>query len=453
MSTLKAAKAALRGVSLLALVSLGAQEALASGFAVREQSGTALGNAFAGATSGVDDISYSFFNPASLTYHDKNQVSSTLSYIIPRAEFNDGQASTITGIPFVAVPGQEDPDAGDDALVPAFHGMLALDDRFRVGLSVTAPFGLLTEYDDGWIGRYHALDSRLTTILVNPQAAYRVTDWLSIGAGFQALYADARLGTQLDLGSVGAALGVPGSVPTQQDGRATVRGDDFGVGYNVGLMVEPLDRVRVGVAYRSAIDVDLTGNADFDVAGAGTTGQALQAAGLFVDTGASAGTTLPETLSFGVNYDVTDRFSIMGEGAWTRWSRFQDLVIQFDNPLQEDSFTEEDWNNTWFAAIGATYRPTDNWTLRFGLAHDQSPVPDRTRTPRIPDEDRYWIAAGVGYQLANWLDVSLSYTHIFLPDASLDLSATDPGSTFRGNLSGEYNSGIDIIALQGNLRF
>ena len=163
--------------------------------------------------------------------------------------------------------------------------------------------------------------------------------------------------------------------------------------------------------------------------------------------------TLPELASIGVNYQVSDKFEIMGEAAWTRWSRFDELVVEFDNPAQPDSFTEEDWDDTWFFAVGATYRPTDYFNLRFGFAYDQSPVPDRTRTPRIPDEDRYWMAFGVDYLPNDWLTLTLGYTHIFLPDASIDLQATDPGNTFRGNLSGEYEANIDIIALQGTIRF
>ena len=176
---------------------------------------------------------------------------------------------------------------------------------------------------------------------------------------------------------------------------------------------------------------------------------------LFTKTDAKAKVNLPDTVAFGATLDVTDELAVMGQVEWWNWSRFDELRVKFDNAAQPDNITEEDWEDSWFFALGTTYKPkqVEGLTLRLGVAYDESPVPERTRTPRIPDEDRYWIAAGIGYTPLPWLTLDLGYTHIFVRDADIDLKASDPGNEFRGDLSGKYESRIDIIAFQATARF
>ena len=108
--------------------------------------------------------------------------------------------------------------------------------------------------------------------------------------------------------------------------------------------------------------------------------------------------TTPETASFGVYHDISPEWAVMGEAAWTRWSCFRDLTIKFHNPVQPNSVTEEDWRDTWFFAVGLTWRPDERWTVRGGAAFDQDPNRNRTRNPRLPTDDRYWLSLGVGYR-------------------------------------------------------
>jgi long-chain fatty acid transport protein len=138
----------------------------------------------------------------------------------------------------------------------------------------------------------------------------------------------------------------------------------------------------------------------------------------------------------------------MGEAQWTRWSRFDDLTVKFDNPAQPDSVTDEDWSDSWFLAVGVTWKPDDTWTLRGGAAWDQDPTHDRRRTPRIPTDDRYWIALGAGWRPSANLTLDLGYTHIFFDDAPIDLTRDQRGNELRGDLSGNAEGGVDIIALQ-----
>ena len=160
------------------------ESAQASGFAIREQSTSAQGTSFASAPTGVEDISFSFFNPASLTFHEGHQSLLSVSYILPSAEFQDGQASTVLTTPINNTSGFDgDDDLGKAAIVPSTYGLLSVTDDIKLGLAINAPFGLETENSTGWIGRYHALDSGLTTVEFSPMAAWQPVPGFSIGVG------------------------------------------------------------------------------------------------------------------------------------------------------------------------------------------------------------------------------------------------------------------------------
>ena len=438
------------GCAGLALIAPPAQGA---GFALKEQSATALGSAFAGSTAEAADISHMFFNPAGLTRHSGNRASVVNSFIAPTSKPSDvsGQAdASLGGQPLGGGDGGS--DIGEDALVPAFYGLVSARDNLKFGLGVNVPFGLETNYNDEWAGRYHALNSELATININPNVAYEPVEGVSFGAGLRAQYATAELSNAVDFGSIGAANGIGFAVPTQQDGEVELEGSDWGFGYNLGVMLTPREGTRIGAAYRSKIDHRLDGDADFtnDEAGVAST---LQANGVFNDTGIEADLTTPDSINFGIYQEVTDRLAVMGDFQYTFWSEFDELRVEFDNNLQPDNVTEEDWNDVWFAAIGARYQVSDALSLRTGAAFDQSPIPDSTRTPRITGEDRKWVAFGASYNPYPWFGLQAGYTHIFVSDSTVDLDSSDPGGTFRGDLEAEFENSVDIVTIQASLRF
>ncbi|MGF1474711.1 MAG: OmpP1/FadL family transporter [Geminicoccaceae bacterium] len=440
----KIAGAALAPASSLLL----AANAWAAGFEIREQSGFGQALSFAGAAV-FPDPSGQFFNPATLVLNEGHQANANLSIIIPRAELVDAEASTITGAPITGVFGN---DIGTDAAVPAVYGTAQFD-RVYAGLGITAPFGLTTENVPDGITRYHGTFSQLITINVNPNLAYRVNKLLSLGAGAQIQYADADLRNAIDFGTIGAVAGVPGAIPTAQDGFARVSGDDFSAGFTLGAMLEPTESTRVGVGFRSSVTHELSGSADFTLDDAGI-GAALSAAtGQFVDGGIDADLTVPALLYVGVSQDLTNSLTLFGTFEWTDWSRFDDLVIEFDNPAEPDSITEENWNDSFFVSLGSAYQATEGVGLKFSVAFDQSPIPDSTRTPRVPGNNRYWISAGVDWKPFTGATLGVGYSRIFLEDGEINLTTAGVGNTFRGNLSGSYESDIDIVTLYGKVAF
>jgi long-chain fatty acid transport protein len=381
-------------------------DARAAGFALKEQSAAAQGNAFAGATAGAEDITYMFFNPAGLIRHEGMQAAAVLSYIAPSAETTD--ASSVVG-------GDTSQDGGVAAFVPAFYGMWSASPDLKVGLGINTPFGLKTEYDDGWVGRMYAVDSELLTVNINPVVAYRINEMISVGAGLQIQYIDVLLSNDLN------GAGVIGEMT----------GNDWGYGVTLGILVEFSDSTRAGVGYRSRINHTLEG--DFESA-------------LLTDT-ITADFTTPDQVTMGVYHDINPQWAVMAEAGWTSWSTFDEIRVKFDGG-SPDNVTPEDWNDVWFGAVGATWRPSSQLTLRAGVAYDQSPIPDNRRTPRIPGNDRTWVSLGASYEVSPAFSISAGYTHLFVDDGKVDVTyAPAP------QLTATFENSVDIAVVQATLRF
>lgn len=441
----------MRGLTVAAVTAalLSTGPVWAAGFALKEQSALALGSAFAGATAGAEDISHAFFNPAALSRFDGIHAVAIASYISPVSTLQDSSSTNAANIPLGG--DSDDRNFGKAALVPAFYGAAQINDRVRIGLSLNVPFGLETRYPRNWSGRYHGVESELTTVNLSPMVAVDVNPWLSIGGGVMVQYADAELTNAIDFGTIGAGAG---GTPGQDDGFGSVTGDDVGVGFNLGLLAEPVKGTRFGVGFRSKIDHTLEGEADFTLSDNAGLNAALTAGGAFADTDATAKFESPAMVSFGIFHEVDENLAIMGEAQWTQWSSFDQLIIDFDNPNQPNSVTEQNWDDQWFLAAGARYDFSEEFGIRFGFAYDQKAVKTTFRTPRIPDSNRYWFAAGLNWQPTSNFELAAGFTYIHLNDAEVRLrtnGADDNAS--RGNFDAEYDSFINILTLSGTFKF
>lgn len=435
---------------LAAVLVTAAPQAQAAGFAIREQSATAQGNAFAGATAAAEDLSYTFFNPATLGRLDGVQAQAVTSWIAPEARLESSAASGGAGN--VLDGRTRKGDIARDGVVPALYAMAPIGD-FRFGLAINAPFALATDYPDGWVGRYHGRESEVASTAIAPTLAWRANDWVSLGGGVVAQRVRGTLTNAVDFGTIGAASAIPGSVPGAQDGGAKLSGDDWAFGYTAGLLVEPLQGTKLGVAYRSEIEHTLRGNGRFRDDDAGIAATLRATTGAFAESDASVDLTTPASLSLGVHQAVTDTVALMAEVALTDWSTFDEIRVEFDNAAQPDSETEQRWDDSWFFALGATWQALETLTLRTGLAYDQSPVNDRYRTPRIPDADRTWWSLGLGWQPTSWLSLDAAYSHVWVEDSEVDLRASDPGNATRGDLEARYDNAIDMVAISARLAF
>lgn len=418
--------------------------ARADSFAINEYSANDLGRAVAGRTTQTDDPAAAFGNPALMPLFEERAVSGTLSGIFGTSDFDDRGSTDVLGQP---LSGGDTSGFLQDAVVPALHYVHPLNRRWSAGVSVTVPFGLATKYRPGWPGRYQALESELQTININPAIAYRVSPELSVGVGLNAQYADATLSSAIDFGAIclQAARGAcPG--PQQIDGFSEVSGDDWSLGWNAGLAWQPSTDWRFGLTYRSGIDHELEGDATFTVPAAAAP---VTAGGAFSDAAGAAALDLPASVEAGARWHATPRWTWFASLQWTQWSSLEELRVVFDNAAQSDSVDELNYEDSWRVGIGADYALSDTWTLRGGVAFDDSPTQDAFRSARIPDNDRQIYAIGATWtpRASNW-QVDLAYNRV-----EIDTTDFEQTGEFGDRLVGEVSGGVDILSVGFVRRF
>jgi len=407
-------------------------EAQAAGFALIEQNASGLGNAYAGQAAAAYDASTVFFNPAGMTRLGGPQIVLSGHLIKPRAEFRDNGS---TAAPLQTLGGNGG-DAGGVGFVPNLYYTHPVNDRLTLGIGINAPFGLKTEYDADWVGRFLAVNSKVESINVNPALAVKLNDTVSVGLGIDYQKLDATLTNMVNYSAAIAGGGGP-IVPGLQ-GLATVKGDDWGWGWNAGLMAD-LGATRIGVNYRSEIDYTLAGSVSF-----GNRPAALAAA--LPDGPVTAKTTMPASASLSVFHALSPTVDLLADLTWTGWSSFDKLAIVRTSGALVGA-TPENWDDTLRYSVGINYKPGGAWTWRAGIAYDETPVPDRYRTPRIPDQNRTWLALGGQFRIDRANAVDFGYAHLFVPNADMSASVnnTAPGA---GVLRGEYDNAVDILSAQ-----
>jgi long-chain fatty acid transport protein len=442
----------------VALMLTAAHNAMAAGISLSEMSAASVGNAHAGGAAGPEDAATLFFNPAGLTKLPGTQFTISITGIKPEAKFENQGSTSALGTPLTGGNGG---DPGSWVGVPAIFLAGDINPNLKWGVGIHAPFGLKSEYEDGWVGRYHALKSELTTIDINPVLAFKLSDTIALAGGLDFQRGSAELTRAIDFGticfaqlsaSVGpvagpgpcAALGV---LPQQRDCAVKVDGNGWGYGYNLGALFDLGPSTRLGVTYRSKIKQDIDGNASYTIPVLPGPLAALGATPATTNSAAHASLELPDSVDLGFYAELSPQWSIMGDAIWTHWSRFQELRIRFDNGAA-DNVTQEQWRDATYVAFAVNYKPNDAWKLRLGVAYDPTPVKDEFRTARIPDNDRTWLSVGARYDLTKASSVDLGYAHLFLRDANIQETITGAGS-----LKGKYTSHADIVSVQFNQTF
>jgi long-chain fatty acid transport protein len=435
--------------------------ASASFFAIAEQSASGMGTAFAGGAAIAEDASTVWYNPAGMSRLDRPQLVFAGHYIDLNINTNVISASAITGSPIGGGAGK---DPGQAAFVPNLYYTHPITKDFSVGAAINAPFGLTTEYDSTWAGRYHAIKSDLMGINYNVSGAYKFNDVLSGGVGVNYQTFKAELTQAVDFATLctisggGAFSGVCGAGAgfnpntNPNDGGAKVKADGTAWGYNLGLLLQLPNDFRMGVAYRSKLTYSLSG--DFSInAPANVPAPLLNGAGL-VNSGAKSDVVLPSSLSISFYQQAGPQWAFMADITKTTWSSIPELRIKFDSN-QADSVVTLNLQNSYRYSLGMTYKPNDAWILRAGVALDQSPVINAAdRTPRLPDADRKWLAIGAGLKVSSSLSFDFGYAYITVDDAQVRKTATPTNENLaRGNLSVDYTGVIQVLSAQARWVF
>lgn len=404
----------------------------ASGIQLREESAEGMGNAYAGSTAKAYNLDTLFYNPAGMTRLDGNQAGVAVAWIAPVANFSGG--NTVAGTATTGTDRRVNPLKATP--VGAGYAMWDAAPDLKLGVGITMPFGMHSEYPSNWVGRYQALASDLTVVNVAPSVAYRVTDALSVGGGLQVQWAKAKLTNAINFNAL---------VPGTPDGLARLDGDDVGVGWTASALYEIDRRTRLGLSFRSSIRHTVRGQARFQGVPAALAGSVN-----FADSRIRSTVTLPDVVSVGAYHEITPKWAVMAEVSWTHWSQFSELRVRFVDSGRPDAVTEQKWKDTLFHAVGLDYKPVDSLTLHLGTAYDQAPVSDPYRNPRFPDSDRIWLSGGISYAIAPDWSVNASYAHLFAGSASIDRADPD---AIGGRLTGNYENHVDLVSAGMSVRF
>ena len=443
----------------------------AAGFALIENSASGMGNAFAGAAAAAQDASTVFFNPAGMNQLSGSQIVVAGHYISLKADFTNDGSTLATTAPLTG----EDDDGGTSSFVPNFYYVTELSDKTRFGVGVNVPFGLSTDYNDEWIGRYHATTSEISSININPSFSAQMTDSVDVGFGLNVQFLKAQLDSQVDTGMVCIGLQLQGGASDQQavmncaaanlpagdaslDSSAELSADSMAIGWNLGFMIDIDDSSRVGVAYRSAIRHKLKGEADFTRSAALDGFLSLLTPPADVLNSAfqigeklKANVELPAMLSVSYANDIDDKLTLLADITLTQWGKLDEVYIDYyNNPYQSDTTLVLNWEDSWRYSFGASYKADDTITYRAGVALDQTPIPDeQSRTARIPGNDRTWLSLGMGYNLDSATTIDVGYSHLFI--GNTDINNTD--TSFGHTLKGSYDGSVDILSVQGTFKF
>lgn len=374
-------------------VTLASTHIFAAGFALNEQSISGMGTGFAGRSSSADDASTVYGNPAGMARIKREQVTGGVALVDAHTDISDASSSPNRG--------SNDGDMVPLTAVPMGFYVKPIDDHWAFGLGVYVPFGLITDYENGFAGRYFGSKSEVQVITFQPTVSYAFNDKVSIGFGPTINRID---------GSLESNLSITQALP---DGKVKIKGDDTALGYNIGLLVQATDTTRVGLTYHSKVDYKLEGDTKVKYG-------ALAAVGLGASQkyDASLKITTPESVDLSVTQAINDRWNVYAGTTWTRWSQLDKITVKNSGvqPLLAGQFgsinEDQNWHDSWAYAVGTSYQLNKEWVLRTGLTFDQSPTNNEDRSPRIPTGDRTIFSIGAGWSPTDDLTIDVAYSYL-----------------------------------------
>jgi len=398
-----------------------AKQAQAAAFALAEQGVSGLGNAYAGAAAAAEDASTVWWNPAGMSRLPSGiHVQAAAHVIIPSTKFTNGSSAN----PFIGTGNGG--DAGDTTVVPNLFAAMSLNPAWSIGLGINVPFGLKTEYDSGWIGQFQGIKSEVKTLNINPSVSYKLSDQASIG-----------FGVSYQRGEIDLTTGIPAAAGGGVN-STSIDGDAWG--FNVGALFNLGPATRVGVHYRSSLDYKLDGDTSFS-----SPALAPRNGNVKLDL------KTPATLSFSAVHKLNSQWELLADATWTEWSKIDRLPLVFTSGAANGQTLDTlvfNFDDTWRVSIGANYKWSGPWTLRFGVAYDQSPVPNaETRSVRLPDNDRYWLAFGATYQMSKVSKLDIGYAFINFKDAPINNDQRSATPVPKGLVNGTYEATVNVLSV------
>ena len=465
-------------ISAAVIAVLAASAAQAGSFSLyTETSAVALGNYAAGIAAEASDASIGWYNPAGLALINSQQAVMSGAGVFPSSKLTGTSTFTTPANPPLPAPpafvqSYTDLDGARSAFVPAFHYAKPIGENATVGLSVTSPFGLSTDWDRNGPVRYAATYSELLTTNISPQIGGRLSEHFALGAGLDIQYARVKFNRMLGLPTIMPLIGL---APSAVDSYSYNIGNSWGVGFHAGVLTMFNDNhTRIGLNYQSKMKQkfhgwsQLTGklsNPGLVIINPLSVNAADPNAKTWSNSLSSNSIEFPDIVTLSGYHDVNDSFALLGSVVYTGWSCLKTIQlnnvaaasaagpnfpasVQF-NPAVLNSTSTQDYKNVWRFAVGGNYKVNDKFMLRAGGGYDQTPTNDANRDIRIADNDRWALSIGAHYQARPNIGMDLGYTHLFSagsePVNKTELQGT---STSTYNINATAKGTADLIGAQ-----
>lgn len=398
------------------LAAFSALEAFAGGIQLYELGTPDVGLASAGYAARAEDASTLFKNPAGMSVLERSEFQLGAQVLYGSVHFQSGAGTTTSG-----------GDGGNPVgLFPGggFFWAHKLTEDLSLGLGAFSYFGLAQKYDSDWVGRYYYQEGGLAGITFMPSVSYRLLDWLSLGAGLNAMY------------GVFAQEAAVNNV-TQPDGQLEIRDNTWGFGANAGILIEPLEGTRFGVTYLSPVDLDFSDVPSFRDLGPGLEA-VLGAAGL-LSSRLDLGMTVPQSVMVSGYQELSESWAVMADFGWQQWSEFGKVDVAVDSATPTSLTADRRYKDTFHAAVGVRYRFHPEWAATLGFAYDSSAVSDGDRTVDFAVGEAYRVGAGVQWKVGEAIELGAAYEFVWSGDLPVDQE--------RGPLAGRVTGEFEDVAL------
>jgi len=370
-----------------------------------------MGTASAGRGAIAQDATVAGVNPAGMTKLNRSQLMVSAVGLFSDSKFKVDSAT---------FGGGDGKNKQDTTPAGSFSYVYSATSNLKLGITAVSFFGAGSEYDDDWAGRYYSLEGKFAAFVVNPGIGYRVNRWFSLGGGLG--FVKANLKTK-------AAINNQVTDPGFPDGKIEFENDDTGLGFNLGVLIEPRDDTRVALAYRSQVDFEFKDDANLK--GLGPTLGSL----LNPNLGVKIEMILPQSVVLSGYHDLTDKLALVASIGWQDWSEYGQPNVTVQNSDGISFEVDQNFKDTWHGSIGALYRIADAWLWSIGFAYDSSPLDDEDRSPDYPIDRQIRLGTGLQYDWSEDMTIGAAYTYLDTGDAEIDWE----GRPLQGDIKGDYD--------------
>lgn len=380
-----------------------------------------LGTASAGRAAMASDASTAAANPAGMTLLDRTQLLTGPGALLPSTNFDVAPQTTTSG--------GGGGNAGVFFPLGSFFYVNKLSEKLRLGVAVFSDYGLGGDYGKTWVGRYYITEASLITFKVNPSIAYEVNKWLSVGAGFS--FGVGRLTFQSKINN---------ALPRVPDGGLAMESWDEAFGGKVGILLQPISKLRIGLTYQSPEYYKF--GLRPHVTGLGPVLSHLRQT--IGGTKVNVPLTEPQQVMLSAVYEVLPNFSLLSNVGWQNWSAFGEFPVGISAAKQRTITANLHFSDTCQIAIGQQFRFFEKWLWSAGFAYDSSPVSKANRNAVLPIDRQLRYGTGIQYEI----------NHDITAGAAWELMDAGPGpysnrrGPLAGTLQGHYSSNyLNFVAL------